>query len=156
MMWSYAISDSYSQRFDRHDYFRWIDVDPKKYKRDVPAVYEKDQSENIPGLIMIPYFNLIRHKNYQVKSKEKKSVYSIIKNLGIDQFRFEKYAKRFGIKMTDKAPAKTGKFDDNPIYDFIYFIDRKKFARYQKYIRLYPKTLELVANRKFFINFYIF
>ena len=149
MMWSYAVSEYYSQQFNRHDYFRWIDVDPTKYKRDVPAVYENDQSENIPGLIMIPYFNLIRHKNYQVKSKEKKTVYNTIKNLNIDQLRFEKYAKRFGIKMNDKAPPITGKFDDNPIYDYLYFTDRKKYARYQKYIRLFANKLELVANRKY-------
>jgi hypothetical protein len=30
--------------------------------------------------------------------------------------------------MTDKAPRITGEFDDNPIYDFLYFTDRKKFA----------------------------
>jgi len=84
MMWSYAVSSFYSRRFDRHDYFKWIDVNPKNYKRDVPAVYENDQSENIPGYMMIPYLNLIRHKNYQVKSKHKKSIYKTIRNLDID------------------------------------------------------------------------
>jgi len=32
--------------------------------------------------------------------------------------------------MTDKAPPLTGEFDDNPIYDFVYFTDRKKYAMY--------------------------
>ena len=148
MLWVHSMVGYYGREFSRHQFFKLFDIDALTYERKIEAKYEEDESTDKPGAVLMTFIDLIQHENKQYISG--KTIKQMLPQ-SLHTAEFTEYLKGIGMDINNAPQEITGSFDDQRIFDFLYF-DNPNFQQSSYFngrMKITDKGIKLKANRNY-------